>query len=292
METFRISIPTPEGFIGNSCKNIKCGKYFKVLATDLKEEMYCPYCGSSASKMDFRTKEQNKYIEEAAMEKAKEFAYREIDKMFGNLAREFGSNKSVTFKHTPINYKAKSVTPRYKEKQVDSELNCPSCKVSFQVYGIFGFCPGCRIENMLIYDTNIQIIKKEYDNSDNKERALRHAYSDLVSTFEKFCQNKSALVNEVKPSFQELFEARKFFKAHFSVDLFSDLLDPELLTLRRVFQKRHTYVHSDGAINEKYIKKIPEDNKLLGTKAVLTFDEFWEASLILRKVIDRLILIN
>lgn len=46
------------------------------------------------------------------------------------------------------------------------------------------------------------------------------------------------------------------------------------------------------SINEKYVKKIPEDNKLLGTKAVLTFEEFWEAALILRKVIDKLIIIK
>ncbi|MBX3006951.1 MAG: hypothetical protein KF816_02885 [Melioribacteraceae bacterium] len=290
--TFKISIPAPEGFIGNICININCKKYFKVSASDIKDEMFCPYCGTSASKMDLRTIEQNKYIREAAMEKAKEIAYKEIDKMFGNLARSSSSNKYFTVKHTPMNYRAKNIRPSYSEKSVDTELKCPCCNVSFQVYGIFGFCPGCRIENMIIYDTNIQIIKKEYENSDNKERALRHAYSDLVSTFERFCQNKSESIKELKPSFQELFEARKFFKAHFTIDIFSDLLEPELLSLRRVFQKRHTYVHSDGSINEKYVKKIPEDNKLLGTKAVLTFEEFWEAALLLRKVIDKLIIIK
>lgn len=290
--TFKISIPAPEGFIGNTCVNINCQKYFKVNASDFEDEMYCPYCGTSASKMDLRTKEQNKYIQEAAMEKAKEIAYKEIDKMFSNFVRSTRSSKYITVKHTPLNYRSKNIRPSYFERAIDTELKCPSCNVSFQVYGIFGFCPSCRIENMIIYDTNIQIIKKEFENSDNKERALRHAYSDIVSTFEIFCQNKSESIQDKNPSFQELFEARKFFKTHFSVDIFSDISAVELLTLRRVFQKRHAYVHLDGRINEKYVKKIPEDNKLLGTKAVLKFEEFWEASLILRKIIDKLIIIK
>ena len=181
--TFQISIPAPGGFIGNTCAKINCKKYFKVSASDIKDEMFCPYCGTSASKMDLRTNEQSKFIQEAAMEKAKEIAYKEIDKMFSNFAQSSRSSKYITVKHTPLNYRAKNIRPSYSEKPVDTELKCPSCNVSFQVYGIFGFCPGCRIENMIVYDTNIQIIKKEFENSDNKERALRHAYSYLFSTF-------------------------------------------------------------------------------------------------------------
>ena len=290
--TFRISIPDSDGFVGNTCVNINCNKYFKVCTSDFKDEMFCPYCGTLASKLDLRTDEQNKYILDVAVEKAKEIAYKEIDKVFSNWEQSSRPNDFITFRHTPLNYQAKNISPNYSEKSVDTELKCPSCNVSFQVYGIFGFCPGCRIENMIIYDTNIQIIKTEYDKSDNKGRALRHAYSDLVSTFEKFCQNKTHAIPEMKPSFQDLFEAKKFFKSHYLVDIFSDLSGPELLSLRRVFQKRHTYIHSDGNINDKYVKKIPEDNKLLGTKAVLTFEEFWEAALIMRKVIDKLLIIK
>lgn len=287
--TFQISIPAPEGFIGNTCSNLICKKYFKVSVSDIKNEMFCPYCGTPASKIDLRTTEQNKYIRESAIEKAKEIAFKEIDKMFGNFARSTRSDKYVKITHTPLNYRAKKIRPSYKEKTVDTGLQCPSCHVSFQVYGIFGFCPDCRIENMIIYDTNIQIIKREYENSENKERALRHAYTDLVSTFERFCKNKSNSIQEMKPGFQDLFEARKFFKTHFLLDIFSDLSEPELLSLRRVFQKRHSYIHYDGIINDKYIKKIPEDQKLLGTKAILTFEEFWDTALLLRKVIDKLV---
>lgn len=288
-KTFEISIPTRDGFLGNECNNRTCKKYFKVSVSNINEKMYCPYCGVLAPKMDLRTKAQEKYIHDAAMEKAKEIAYKEIDKSFAKMARSFRSNKFISFENKPINYKAKRIIPRYKESKVDTQLTCPECQSTFQVFGIFGFCPSCRSENLIIYDTNISIIERGYEGATNKERALRHIYSDLVSAFENFCKKKQDKSVEINLNFQELFEARKYFKKQDGKDIFDNLNESELLTIRRVFQKRHLYTHSDGTINEKYIKKIPEDKKLLGEKAILNFEEFKIATSILRKVVDNII---
>ncbi len=43
-------------------------------------------------------------------------------------------------------------------------------------------------------------------------------------------------------------------------------------------------------ITEKYIRKVSEDKKLLGTKAILSKEEFNDGAEILRKIIDNLIL--
>src|SRR5437763_1221827 len=181
--TFTVMFPTEAGFIGRECDSVNCGRYFKVHEDSLRDHMYCPYCGDQFAKESLFTPDQLKHAEAQAVELAKEHVYGEIDKMFGNLAGKFRSGP-LRITHKPIRYRAKPVPPAYREKDVDSELGCPECGVVFQVFGIFGFCPGCRTENQLIYDANLAILRQEFANANDRDRALRHAYSDLVSTFE------------------------------------------------------------------------------------------------------------
>ena len=286
---FEISMPTDEGFIGRECNNPECLKYFRVHAQSIQTQMYCPYCASLFSNDQLHTQDQIEFMKLAGQEKALEHVYNEIDKMFAGFARSFSGNKYITFNNKPIRYRAKDVAPTYKEQKVDTELVCPECAFRFQVFGIFGYCPGCRNENILIYDANLIIIKREISNSDNAERALRHAYSDLVSTFESYCKKKAADIQADKPTFQDLFNARRFFKEYKNVDIFFDLNNEQLLCLRRVFQKRHACQHSGGQITEQYIKKIPEDKALIGTKAVLTLQEFEEGAKALRQALGKLL---
>jgi DNA-directed RNA polymerase subunit RPC12/RpoP len=286
---FSISLPTRDGFLGRECNNPECKKYFQVHKESIKSEMFCPYCGIKFSNNQLWTDEQNDYARAVAKEKAKEYMLGEIDKMFGKLARQNSGNKFVKFTHKPNNYRAKQISPRYKERQVDSELVCPECNFRFQVYGIFGYCPGCRTENLLIYDANLEIIKQEISSSKDPQRSLRHAYADLVSTFEAFGKKKAKQFTGETVRFQILFDVRKLFKDHFGMDILDGLANHDLLALRRVFQKRHTYEHYQGIIEEKYVRMIPEDAHLLNQKAELTLDEFVSASQALRHVLESML---
>jgi hypothetical protein len=149
-------------------------------------------------------------------------------------------------------------------------LICPECKFRFQVNGIFGFCPGCRNENLIIYDANLEIIKQEVASNKDPQRALRHAYIDLVATFEVLSKKKASLFTDENVRFQMLFDVRKLFKKHLAVDIMSGINNDDLLSLRRVFQKRHACEHYQGVIEEKYIRAIPEDAHLLNQKAELS----------------------
>jgi hypothetical protein len=86
-----------------------------------------------------------------------------------------------------------------------------------------------------------------------------------------------------------LFEVRKLFKDKLGIDIFAGLDKDDLLSLRRVFQKRHSYEHCQGVIEKKYVKMIPEDAQLLGQKAILSLDEFIQASNAMRQVFDNLV---
>jgi Zn finger protein HypA/HybF involved in hydrogenase expression len=276
--SFQVSVPTDDdGFIGRACDSKDCGQYFKVFVQDHRDDLYCPYCATRFSKNELLTDDQHNYLVEVAKEETRAYAAKELQKV---LKSAFGGSSS---RQSGITYKPGHITkhqvhPRYAEREVDTELQCPECNTRFQVYGIFGYCPGCRAENLRIYEANWEIIKKEVDAAENPARALRHAYGDLVSTFENFCRRKAAKLTKESCNFQELFEARKFFKTHAGVDILDGLSTSALLALRRVFYKRHAYVHSGGQITDRYVRMVPEDSKLLGQQATLDFAELKEAA--------------
>ena len=75
---------------------------------------------------------------------------------------------------------------------------------------------------------------------------------------------------------------------HKGIDIFDSFTPKEMLTVRRLFEKRNTFEHNRGEISEMYVKRIPEDKKLVGTTAQLSWEELLNASHILRVALDRL----
>lgn len=288
--TFRVSIPTDEGFVGRSCNNPNCKRYFKVHIDTIRTPMYCPYCGDSFPVDQLMTKNQVGYLREVAEEKARKLVFDECDQVFGRLAGRYPRTDPVHFEHKPIRYREKAIRPSYSEDEVDSELVCPECGFRFQVYGIFGYCPGCRTENLLIYDANVGIIEQEITLSANPRRALRHAYSDLVSTFECFCAKKANMLGQQAKGgrFQSLSWTRKYFRKNLSIDVFASLDSKAWLTLRRVFGKRHACLHNKGQANEQYVRMVPEDRELLGKEVRMSIEDFRIATGLLREVLDTL----
>ncbi len=283
---FKITLPTDQGYFGQKCPFNSCGKYFKISDDKVGAVLYCPYCGTEVKEKELYTPEQEKYIQNEAIRVSTEDVVDEMQKM---LKRVFKGSNDVKFTSTKINwdsFKTRSI----KEQKVDSEINCPDCNTDFQVYGIFGYCPLCRTENIMIYDANLTIIRNEIQSAKDQHRALRHAYDDLVSTFEFTCSSISKKHGLSDINFQNIADSRKHFKnSHLKIDIITSLTDKEYLILRRVFQKRHVSKHNKGIINDKYVRLIPQDRKLLGKKVTLSLEEFEDAAQVLRKVIETLI---
>ncbi len=286
MKSFTISFNTDnEGFFSRECNNENCKKKFKVFHDQIKDEMYCPYCGDKFPNDELWTTEQAGYIRKIAEQKAFQYAKDKLSEMLSGVARQ---SKYMTFKAGPKKVFREPIKPV--EREIETQILCPDCHTKFIVFGIFGYCPSCNIENMMIYDANTVIIKNEITNSKNKERALRHAYKDLVSTFEfyakSFCKTYSLGIT----NFQELSGTRKLIrKSIIGIDIYENLNEEQKLFIRRLFQKRHTYEHNAGLINDKHVKQIPEDSKLLGQKAQLCLEEFDEGCKVLKLVLEPLV---
>ncbi len=284
--TFNIAIPTDaDGFVGRACDAPGCKQYFKIYVPDHGDFLNCPYCGTRFSRNSLFTSPQLQYAKKAAIEEVRVYAINEFQKMMKNA---FRGSKNITYKPSPSTRK-KTIQPHYVERNVDTEFQCPDCSIRFQVYGIFGYCPGCGCENLQIYDANWANIKRRLITEPDKNRQLRHAYGDLVSTFEVFYNRKAKRLTSEFGNFQVLFDARKFFKTHANIDILANVTGPNLLALRRVFQKRHACIHAGGEITERYVKMIPEDKSLLGTQVVLTVEELEEAATAMRVALVELV---
>lgn len=275
---FKIAFPTDSGFWGRQCK--QCDKYFKIDADKIKNELYCPYCGELQPNDNLWTKQQTQEAREIAASVGKRYIEDELEKMFKNA---FGNSKFIKYTPEQKTIPKTSVT-RHLEKPVDTEIECPTCKLKFQIYGIFGYCPSCRVESLQIYETNLQIIIQEINNSPDQARALRHAYNDVVSTFEGYC-NLVAKRNELESTnFQNLKSTKELFKKY-QLNIYSDISETEKVTVKRIFEKRHVYQHAQGQITEKYIQNIPQDRHLLNTKAELSISELTEGIDVLKKIL-------
>jgi hypothetical protein len=273
---FKVSFPTDNGFWGREC-NI-CNKYFKIDSDKIKDNLFCPYCGDLQPNKELWTKEQNQIARKIATQIGKRFIEDEMEKKLKDV---FKNSKTTTY--TPGSRTKITQPSSHIEKEVDTEINCPSCDMKFQVYGIFGFCPGCKEDNILIYEANLKILLQEIDNSNNPNRTLRHAYNDLVSTFESYCKRVSERHNLGVVNFQNLKNTKEHFKKD-SLNIYEGISDVEKTKIKRVFEKRHAYQHAKGNITAEYIKNIPEDAKLINTLADLSRTEFTDGVEILKKV--------
>lgn len=141
----------------------------------------------------------------------------------------------------------------------------------------------------MIYEENLKIILQEIDQATNKQRQLRHAYSDLVATFEYFGNQygeRLGLPNNT--NYQNLKNARKAFKKY-GIDIYSELSDIEKINIKQVFQKRHAFQHHRGKVTLEYIREFPQKNLTKGENLELIEEEFKSAVKVLSKIINRII---
>jgi Zn finger protein HypA/HybF involved in hydrogenase expression len=278
--TYEVTIPTDKGFWGRECK--VCNKYFKIDSEKIKEDMFCPYCGELQPNDNLWTKKQKEAIEKIAQEFGTRIIEDEMEKMFKDITR---GSKIMTYKPGIKTQISKPIS--HLEKDVDTQIECPKCNMIFQVFGIFGFCPGCREDNILIYEANLNLLLQEIDNSTDKTRALRHSYNDMVSTFESYCKNVSEKNNLGYANFQNLNNVKELFKKN-GLNIYSGILENDIIKLKRVFEKRHAYQHSKGKITKEFVKNIPEDHNLFGTIAILSREEFLDAIAIIKKILKNI----
>ena len=231
---FSISIPTDEtGMLGRECPVEECEGYFKIQpGTGLKGEdlpCHCAYCGFVAGQDQFYTKAQIEY--------AKSIVIHEVT---GAILKDF---KELEFEHKPQGIFGIGVSMKvegrphpisyYREKELETEVICDKCTLSYMIYGVFGYCPDCGVHNSLqILTKNFEIIEKLLSVAETQEPAvaealLANAIEDCISAFDGFGRETCRIFSykstdpakAMNPSFQNIERIQQRILALFGVDL-------------------------------------------------------------------------
>jgi len=286
-----ISIPIPtdeDGLTGRECPEPSCEGYFKVqFGTGLKGEnvpCHCPYCGHTAGHDHFWTKEQLEYAQSVAIRKI-------TDAMVADL-------KTLEFDHKPrgpfgigISMKLQPGTPQpiryYREKQLETTLDCEVCTLRYAVYGAFAFCPDCGTHNsQQILSMNLELARKELlladsQSGDLQRHLIEDALENAVSAFDGFgreaVKSRKASAKNLTAaddiSFQNLEKARKRLSDLFGIDLTSSVSTDDWDLALRAFQKRHVLAHRMGIVDQRYIDETGDVTVIAGRRVPVSRDE-------------------
>ena len=284
---FEIPISTDDdGYLGRECP--QCNSYFKiVLGTGLNDitTCVCPYCGHKDEHSEFYTQAQIDYATSIVTKKVMGAVTRDLKDMAHSFNRQCSGGlislkMDVKSSASPIQH--------YREKELETHVECSTCTLKYAIFGVFGFCPDCGIHNSLqILEKNLELARKEIalaeatDDTDLKEHLIGDALENAVSAFDGFGREAISTHSDdsANPkqagnlSFQNLATADSTVQTLFGFTLQDSVNDGEWSLLVRCFQKRHVLAHKMGVIDEKYIATTDDPSATVGHKVGITSDE-------------------
>lgn len=301
---FSIPLPTDEdGYLGRECPNGDCEGYFKIVpGTGLKgvTACHCPYCGHTADQSDFATRDQVEYAKSVAIRKITDAVVEDLKSLEFDIKPRGGIGIGVSMKVKPgrphpIHW--------YREKALETHIECSNCALRYAVFGVFAFCPDCRQHNSLqILGKNLEVVLKMLgmaSSADTElgERLVENALEDCVSAFDGFareiCRVNAQASGDpdkaLRVSFQNLPGAREQVSALFKLDLAGRLSDHEWETATRAFQKRHVLAHKMGVADKEYIRKSGDADAVVGRKIKIDANEVRQLAQIVSKLAEHFV---
>lgn len=293
--------PGEEGYIGRTCPNSECKKYFKILPrSELEGDAYCPYCGHKGDIRTFPTMDQVKYAASHVIREAMENFSQELKKLQFDSKSSGTSGFSFSMRFEPGEpYPIHS----YKEEDLETYIQCSNCQLKYAVYGVFGFCPVCGQHNSLqILQNNLNLVQKMMGlatlaDAEMSVKVVENALEDCISAFDGFgrelCRihtGKSKFPERInKISFQSLDGAKEGINSHFGFDLDTGISNEEWKIANISFQKRHLLAHKMGIIDEEYVKRSGDTTAIIGRKIVITSDDVISLIPIIEKLAEFLV---
>lgn len=300
----KISLPTDEnGYLGRECPNPDCKGYFKIVpGTGLSDvtDCRCPYCGHTVDQSEFATPDQIEYAKSVALRKIADALVKDLKRLEFEVKpkRPFGIGLSMKVKPGrphPIHW--------YREKALETHVECSNCTLKYAVFGVFAFCPDCGQHNSLqILGKNLELVVKMLDLAatvelEVVERLIENGLEDCVSAFDGFgreiCRihaKKAADPAKVENlSFQNLEGVKSNLAQLFGLDIAGGLAVEEWNVAVRGFQKRHLLSHKMGVVDAEYVRKSGDTQAVVGRKVSVPANEVRELVRIVSKLARHLV---
>lgn len=290
-----------DNYFDRECPAPECLAQFKVLMADWKdkvrdEEVFCPFCGHTADAQKWWTQEQLAHVREVALatvQGAIGGALRRDAQKF-NQRRPKGGFISINMKvdsrpqHVPIPYAAAA--------PMRLKIACNECRCRYAVVGAAYFCPSCGANAAdLVFDLTAQGIRQslvavdtiraaipDADTAENTCRLIvESAMQNAVTAFQRIAE---ALYWRIAPAtkirrnaFQNLAEGSALWAAAIGHGYDNHLTAVEMAQLTTVFQQRHLLAHTQGVVDDDYLRKTSDTRYKSGQRLVIKREAVTEA---------------
>ena len=282
-----------DDYFDRECPAPECLAQFKVLMADWKdkvrdEEVFCPFCGHTANAQQWWTEEQLKHARDVALAKvqaalggalrldAQRFNQRRPKAGFISMSIRVDSRPQ----NVPIPYAAAA--------PMRLKIACGECGCRYAVIGAAYFCPSCGANAAeLVFDLTAQGIRQSLDavdairaaitDADTAENTCRliveSALQNTVTAFQRVAESLHARIAPTikirRNAFQNLAEGSALWAAATGDGYDKHLTAVEMGKLTTAFQQRHLLAHTQGVVDDDYIRKTDDMRYKSGQRLVI-----------------------
>lgn len=308
----QVSVPISddeEGYFDRECPSEECQFQFKVQGEDWKhkvrdEKVFCPFCGHTADSDQWWTQEQLSHAREAALAQIKTSlagALRRDSERWNRRQPRHGF-VSVTMK---VDSHPRHVSlPPAAAEPMRVKITCPACECRYAVIGAAYFCPACGYNAAnQVFALTVTGIRQSLDaldtvraaivDRDTAESTIRliveNGLQNAVTAFQRCAEALYAgLPSSPKArrnAFQNLAEGEGLWKSATGKAYTDHLSADGLDHLNRAFQQRHLLAHTQGIVDQDYVKKTGDTRYRPGQRLVIRADGVREALNLIEKLI-------
>ena len=306
--TTSISVPISydeEGYFDRECPSEECQFQFKVHLEDWKakvrdEEVFCPFCGHSADSTEWNTEEQLEHIKQLAHSHLQSTVGSALKRDAARWNRRQPRNNFISMTMKVGNRPQHVALPPAAAEPMRLKIVCSVCECRYAVIGAAYFCPSCGhnaadhvfaltiagIRKSLEALSEVRAAIPDPDTAENTSRlivesGLQSAVTAFQRCAEAFFANLPTSPTARRNAFQNLAEGSQLWQAETGKSYRDHLSEDELDRLTRSFQQRHLLAHTQGIVDEDYLRKrglsgfrnenTPEIHKLAAVETAISY---------------------
>ena len=298
-----------EGYFDRECPSEECQFQFKVILEDWKaivrdEEVFCPFCGHAADSTEWNTEEQIEHLKQAAIEHLRSTMGSALKRDAARWNRRQPRNSFISMTMKVDSRPQQVALPPAAAEPMRLKIVCPACECRYAVIGAAYFCPSCghNAADQVFAQTIAGIrqslealssVRNAIQDRDAAESATRliveNSLQNAVTAFQRCVEAMFSSIPSAptarRNAFQNLAEGSQLWRAATGNSYSDHLSQREFDRLTRSFQQRHLLAHTQGIVDEDYLKRSGDSRYRPGQRIVvrsLTVDETVE-------VIERLV---
>ena len=290
-----------DGYLDKECPSETCLFQFKIHGEDWTElvsdeQVFCPLCGHVAPSDSWWTQEQ---IDDAKKQAIEHFQGR-INEAMRRDAKRFNRKQprrslikmSIEVKGTRGH---RAVIPIPGKEPLDLRITCDECGTRSAVVGSAFFCPACGHSSAVrVFDDSLRKARLKVDASDLVREQYRDmgarddgellarslletALVDCVVSFQRLCEQiylAHPRAKSPRPNvFQRLDAGSEIWREVLGQGYDDWLSEAELADLNVLFQRRHLLQHTEGMVDERYLRKSGDETYRVGQRIVVRSDD-------------------